>query len=113
MTNKKAITDIDVSSTFSTLNEKSEIVNEIFDHITNADLCIRSVNKIVVGHLNINSIRNKFDFPTHQVKGDIDILRISETKVDESFLLANFCWMATVSLSVLIGMGMVVDFIVH
>ena len=90
MTNKKAITDIDVSSTFSTLNEKSEIVNEIFDHITNADLCIRSVNKIVVGHLNINSIRNKFDFLAHQVKEIIDILMILEKKHDESFPPSQF-----------------------
>ena len=74
-TNKKANIDIGVSSTSSTLNEKSDIDNEIVDHITNADLKslrIRNLNKIVVGHLNINSIRNKFDFLAHQVKGNID-----------------------------------------
>ena len=56
-TNKKANIDIGVSSTSSTLNEKSEIDNEIVDHITNADLKslrIRNLNKIVLGHLNIN-----------------------------------------------------------
>ena len=37
-TNKKANTDIGVSSTSWTLNEKSEIDNDIADHITNADL---------------------------------------------------------------------------
>ena len=92
-TNKKANTDIGVSSTSSTLNEKSEIDNEIVDHITNADLKslrIRNLNKIVVGHLNINSIRNKFDFLAHQVKGNIDILMISETKLDESFPPSQF-----------------------
>ena len=70
------------------MNEKSDIDNEIVDHITNADLKslrIRNLNKIVVGHLNINSIRNKFDFLAHQVKGNIDILMISEAKLDESF----------------------------
>ena len=73
-TNKKANIDIGVSSASSTLNEKSEIDNEIVDHITNADLKslrIRNLNKIVVGHLNINSIRNKFDFLAHQVKGNM------------------------------------------
>ena len=87
-TNKKTNIDIGVSSTSSTLNEKSEIDNEIVDHITNADLKslrIRNLNKIIVGHLNINSIRNKFYFLTHQVKGNTDMLMISETKLDESF----------------------------
>ena len=92
-TNKKANIDIGVSSTSSTLNEKSEIDNEIVDHITNADLKslrIRNLNKIVVGHLNINSIRNKFDFLAHQVKEIIDILMILEKKHDESFPPSQF-----------------------
>ena len=92
-TNKKANIDIDVSSTSSTLNENSEIVSEIVDHITNSDLkslCIRNLKIIVKGHLNINSIKNKFDFLAHQVKGDIDILVISETKLDESFPSSQF-----------------------
>ena len=92
-TNDKANADIGVSSTSSALNEKSEIDNKIVDHITNADLkslCIRNLNKIVVGHLNINSIRNKFDYLAHQVRGKIDILMISETKLDESFPPSQF-----------------------
>ena len=48
------------------------------------------MNKIVVGHLNINSIRNKFDFIAHQVQGNIDILMISETKFDEIFPPGQF-----------------------
>ena len=43
------------------------------------------MNKIIVGQLRINSIRSKFDFLVQQVKGNIDILMISETKLDESF----------------------------
>ena len=35
-------------------------------------------------------MRNKFDFLTHQVKGNIDILMISETKLDESFPVGQF-----------------------
>ena len=74
------------------MNEKSDIDNEIVDHITNADLKslrIRNLNKIVVGHLNINSVRNKFNFLA-QVKGNIDILMISETKLYESFPPSQF-----------------------
>ena len=38
----------------------------------------------------MNSIRNKFEFLAMQVKGKIDILMISETKIDESFPKGNF-----------------------
>ena len=90
---KKTNIDISVSSASSTFNEKSEIDNEIVDHITNADLKslrIRNLNKIVVGHLNINSIKNKFDLLAHQVNGNIDMLMTSETKLDESFPASQF-----------------------
>ena len=40
--------------------------------------------------MNINSIKNKFEFPADQVKGKIDVLMISETKIDESFTQGNF-----------------------
>ena len=40
--------------------------------------------------MNINSIRNKFEFLAGQVKGKIDVLMISETKIDESFPRGNF-----------------------
>ena len=61
---------------------------KLADHTSNKDiksLRLKNVNKIIAGHLNINSIRNKFDFLAHQVQGNIDILMISETKLDESF----------------------------
>ena len=40
--------------------------------------------------MNLNFIRNKFEFLTEQVKGKMDILMISETKSDESFPQRNF-----------------------
>ena len=43
-----------------------------------------------MGHLNINSVRNKFDTLSHIVKDNVDILMISETKLDDSFLTAKF-----------------------
>ena len=48
------------------------------------------MNKIIVRQLNINPIRNKFDFLAQQVKGNIDILMISEKKLDESFPVGQF-----------------------
>ena len=68
------------------------------------------MNKIVAGHLNINSIKNKFDFLAHQVTRNIDILMTSETKFDESFPPGQFLLDGYSVFSVLIGMGMVVVF---
>ena len=35
-------------------------------------------NKLVYAHLNINSLRNKFELLTEKTKGNVDILLISE-----------------------------------
>ena len=49
-----------------------------------------NTNKLIFAHLNINSIRNKFEFLATQVLGKIDVLTISGTKIDESFPKVNF-----------------------
>ena len=41
--------------------------------------------RIIVGQLNINSIRNKFDALCSIFKQKIDILLVSETKIDDTF----------------------------
>ena len=46
-------------------------------------------NKLVFRHLNVNSICNKFELLSEQVNGNIDILMISETKVDDRFHIGN------------------------
>ena len=84
---KKVYRDFDDSPT------STEINNELVHHTSNKylkSLRIRNLNKVVVSHLNINYIRNKFDFLAHRVQGNIDILRISETKLDESFPPGQF-----------------------
>ena len=44
----------------------------------------------IIGQLNINSIRNKFSFLDELVKDYLDILLISETKLDDSFTSNQF-----------------------
>ena len=44
-----------------------------------------NLNKLIFAHLNINSIQNKFDYLADVIKDNIDILMISETKVDYTF----------------------------
>ena len=54
------------------------------------DVRLKKYNKIIFAHLNINSIRNKFDMITDLIKGRIDILLISETKIDNTFPTSQF-----------------------
>ena len=51
---------------------------------------IQCPEKIIVDHLNINSIRNKFDALSFITDTNTDILLISETKLDDSFSSAQF-----------------------
>ena len=51
---------------------------KLVDHTSNKDiksLRLKNVNKIIVGHLNINSIKNKFYFLAHQVQ----VIKCKET----------------------------------
>ena len=49
-----------------------------------------NLNKLIFAHLNINSIRNKFELLSEQIKDNVNILMISETKIDDSFPVGQF-----------------------
>ena len=64
--------------------------NTSFDSNENAfDLIkqnrLKNKNKVILAHLNINSIRNKFTCLKELVSDNIDVLVIQETKLDETF----------------------------
>ena len=40
--------------------------------------------------MSINSIRNKFNYLSEQIRGNADILLVSETKIDDSFPQGQF-----------------------
>lgn len=48
------------------------------------------MNRIIIARLNVNSLRNKFGLLVDQTKGNVDVLVISETKLDESFPAGQF-----------------------
>ena len=48
-------------------------------------LKLDNLNRIIIGHININSLRNKFELLQSMISGNIDILVVTETKLDESF----------------------------
>ena len=49
-----------------------------------------NVNRLIIGQLNINSLRNKFESLKALMMGNIDILVITETKLDYSFPANQF-----------------------
>ena len=54
------------------------------------DISRKNMNRIKIGQLNINSIRNKFDLLVPAVVRNLDILLITETKIDSSFPEGQF-----------------------
>ena len=49
------------------------------------NLRLKNPNRLICAHLNINFVRNKIDLLSDIIKNNIDILIISETKLDWSF----------------------------
>ena len=54
------------------------------------DIRINNINRLIIGQLNINSLRNKFEQLSTIINGNIDIFMISEIKLDEIFPAAQF-----------------------
>ena len=55
------------------------------------DFRVNNHDKIIIGNLNINSISNKFDALKMVIPGNIDLLIVTETKLDASFEITQFC----------------------
>ena len=49
------------------------------------DLRNQTPFRVIIGHININSIRNKFEPLVSFINNNLDILMISETKIDDTF----------------------------
>ena len=53
-------------------------------------LRIRNIGRVIIGYLNINSVRNKFDALKEIASQSLDILMIAETKIDATFPTGQF-----------------------
>ena len=94
------ITDVDVSHTYDScsLSHQCKLLNissRLTNNITDAKIGLQemkrsSPERLILGHVNINSIRNKFDALTYINGNNIDIILISETKIDDKFPAAQF-----------------------
>ena len=49
-----------------------------------------NIKKLIIGQININSLRDKFDCLVQQITGNVDILMVPETKLDNSFPVSQF-----------------------
>ena len=46
--------------------------------------------RVIIGHININYVRRKFEPLKEMIKDNIDILLVSEIKLDDTFLVGQF-----------------------
>ena len=53
-------------------------------------LRLRNANKVIIGNININSLPAKFDQVKEVILKNVDILVITETKLDDTFPLGQF-----------------------
>ena len=92
--NANFYSDNDESSIISNSSEVKESYPSICDDVVgNPDLRAlrkKNVNKLIIAHLNVNSLRNKFELLKEQIQDNIDILMIYETKIDASFPIGQF-----------------------
>ena len=79
-----------VESSSLACKSKSPISRDSDENKCLRQFCELYPNKTKIALININYIRNKLDLLSDQVKGNVDILMISETKIDESFPVCQF-----------------------
>ena len=82
----------DVSVSNISCDNESETTDSENDspHKILQDLRIKNTDKIIIGQLNINSVRNKIGLLADMMTNKIDILLISETKIDQTFPKSQF-----------------------
>ena len=71
-------------------NNQSENSNRSNVTESSRSLRLENPNPIMIGQLNISSIRNKFEMLTFLITNEIDVLLLSETKMEENFPQKSF-----------------------
>ena len=85
---------VNVHSGIGRADENSTDTSEVPTNLEGQDMLhklrIKNLGRIVIGSLNVNSLVGKFDELKIKVKGKVDILILTETKLDHSFPTAQF-----------------------
>ena len=79
-----------VSTSNKTLSELGSMDNCTDPLNILKQLKMSNLNRLVIGQLNINSIRNKFESLKLLIKDNIDIMVITESKLDDTFPAEQF-----------------------
>ena len=82
--------DINEDSTESPFPNPNDNNDEIGSLNTLKKTRLSNINRLIIGHLNINSLRNTIEALKSIINGNIDILVITETKIDQSFPICQF-----------------------
>ena len=69
-------------------SNKNEVLELGYNQLK--EIKLKNINRISIGQININSLRNKFEFLNSMVCGFLDILLVTECKIDDSFPTAQF-----------------------
>ena len=71
---------------------RSEKPNNSFTHNFNDlhEIRLKNPNRLIFAHINMNSLRNKFEMLQELIGNNIDVLLISEMKLDASFPPSQF-----------------------
>ena len=72
--------------------QEKQIKNQMYNLVPRAS-CLSDIGRpglSIIGHLNINSIHNKFEMLSMSVVQYVDILVLSETKLDSTFPSIQF-----------------------
>ena len=75
------------------------------------NLKLKNTNRLILGHLNINSIVGKFYHLEVLIENNSDILVLTETKIDSSFLMLNLGLTDSQHLLDLTEIDLVVEFL--
>ena len=82
--------EYDLALNISPIDNETPNNNLQDDMLVLKNLRVSYRNNIIIGHLNINSIRNKFEMLSLSVAQYVDILMLSETKLDSTFPSTQF-----------------------
>ena len=74
---------------FSTIDKVATEEEDVKSSL--GSLKLSNVNRLILDGINISSIRNKFELLFSLVLNNIDVLLISETKIDNTFPVSQFC----------------------
>ena len=87
-----SVTNFSVENDGINAKFSNEINNDEFLNLlsTIKNLRLSNVNRVVIGNLNINSLPNKFNQLKELVLKHVDILVLTETKLDDSFPNSQF-----------------------